>query len=38
MLTQSTIYYPDSNSTEKTDETYEGKPFLESIMANLIHF
>jgi serine/threonine protein kinase len=28
MLTQSTIYYPDTNSTEKTDETYEGKPFF----------
>lgn len=28
MLTQSTIYYPDTNSTEKTDETYDGKPFF----------
>ena len=28
MLNQSTIYHPDSNSTEKTDETYEGNPFF----------
>jgi hypothetical protein len=28
MLTQSTIYHPDSNSTEKTSETYEGKAFF----------
>lgn len=28
MLMQSTLYHPESNSTEKTDETYEGKPFF----------
>ena len=27
-MNKSTIYYPGSNSTEKTDETYEGKPFF----------
>jgi serine/threonine protein kinase len=27
-MNKSTIYYPDSNSSEKTDETYEGKPFF----------
>lgn len=25
---QSTIYHPDSDSTEKTDETYNGMPFF----------
>ena len=28
MLNKSTIYHPDSDSTEKTDETYKGMPFF----------
>jgi hypothetical protein len=28
MLTQSTIYHPDSNSREQTDETYDGALFF----------
>ena len=28
MLNKSTIYHPDSDSTEKTDETYNGMPFF----------
>ena len=28
MLNKSTIYHPDSDSTEKTDETYNGIPFF----------